>query len=190
MPNSPRVAYVDVLVLRGAGPTLDVLCLRRASHGRSPGSWEAVHGHIDPGETPVAAALREVREEAGARPARLYNLSRIETFYRHTTDEVVLIPVFAAFLRWEAEVALSPEHDQFEWLPPHEARARMSWPRVRRELDDVMALLCGRTRGGAGGYAAGALGGRRPLTAWSALRLTPPGAAPARSRTPRAARWA
>jgi 8-oxo-dGTP pyrophosphatase MutT (NUDIX family) len=141
MPNSPRVAYVDVLVLRGAGPTLEVLCLRRASRGRSPGSWEAVHGHIDPGETPVAAALREVREEAGADPERLYNLSRIETFYRHTTDEVVLIPVFAAFLRWNSAVGISPEHDEFEWLPPHEARARISWPRVRRELDDVMALL-------------------------------------------------
>jgi 8-oxo-dGTP pyrophosphatase MutT (NUDIX family) len=137
----PRVAYVDVLVLRGAGHTLEVLCLRRSSQGRSPGSWEAVHGHIDPGETPVATALREVREEAGAEPERLYNLSRVETFYRHTTNEVVLIPVFAVFLPSDAAVRISGEHDGFEWLSPHEARARMSWPRVRREIDDVMGLL-------------------------------------------------
>ncbi|HEU5219162.1 MAG TPA: NUDIX domain-containing protein, partial [Gemmatimonadales bacterium] len=114
-----RVAYVDVLVLRGAGPELEVLCLRRALAGRSPGSWEAVHGHIDPGETPVATALREVREEAGAVPERLYNLSRVESFYRHTTDEVVLVPVFAAFLPAGAPVQLSDEHSAFEWLPPH-----------------------------------------------------------------------
>jgi len=136
-----RVAYVDVLVLRGADHTLELLCLRRAPGGRSPGSWEAVHGHIDPGETPVATALREVQEEAGAPPARLYNLSRVETFYRHTSNEMVLIPVFAAFLAPTAVARISSEHDAFEWLPPHEARARMSWPRVRREIDDVMGLL-------------------------------------------------
>ena len=143
----PRVAYVDVLVLRGAGPTLEILCLRRGPYGRSQGSWEAVHGHIDPGETAVATARRELVEEAGSEPERLYNLSRVESFYRHTTNEVVLIPVFAAFLRADAEVRISPEHDQFEWLPPDQARARMSWPRVRREIDDVMGLL---GSGGAG----------------------------------------
>ena len=139
----PRVAYVDVLVARGSGDTLELLCLRRAPGGRSPGSWEAVHGHIDPGETPVATALRELREEAGAEPERFYNLSRVESFYRHTTNEVVLIPVFAAFLARAVEVRISEEHDAWEWLPPHEARARMSWPRVRREIDDVMGLLAG-----------------------------------------------
>lgn len=136
-----RVAYVDVLVLRGAGPTLEILCLRRGLQGRSPGSWEAVHGHIDDGGSPVATALREVGEEAGVVPERLYNLSRVETFYRHSTNEVVLVPVFAAFLGSHAAVAISAEHDEFEWLPPDQARARMSWPRVRREIDDVMGLL-------------------------------------------------
>ena len=143
----PRVAYVDVLVLRGAGPTLEILCLRRGPHGRSPGSWEAVHGHIDPGETAVATARRELLEEAGAESERLYNLSRVESFYRHTTNEVVLIPVFAAFLQADTEVRISSEHDQFDWLSPDQARARISWPRVRREIDDVMGLL---GSGGAG----------------------------------------
>lgn len=143
----PRVAYVDVLVARGSGDTLELLCLRRAPGGRSPGSWEAVHGHIDPGETPVATALRELREEAGAEPERFYNLSRVESFYRHTTNEVVLIPVFAAFLARGVEVRISEEHDAWEWLPPHQARARMSWPRVRREIDDVMGLLAGGDAG-------------------------------------------
>ena len=141
-PHPPsRVAYVDVLVLRGAGESLQVLCLRRGQQGRSRGSWEAVHGHIDPGETPVVTALREVREEAGLEPLALFNLSRVESFYRHTTNEVVLVPAFAVFVDPKGAVALSPEHDAFEWLPPGAARERMSWPRIRREITDAVRLV-------------------------------------------------
>jgi 8-oxo-dGTP pyrophosphatase MutT (NUDIX family) len=140
MPTA-RIAYVDVLVFRGAGDLLQVLCLRRSAEGRSPGSWEAVHGHIDEGETAVATAVRELWEEAGLRAERLYNLSRVESFYRHSTNEVVLVPVFAAFVSLDAEVRLSPEHDAFEWVPPGAARVRMSWPRIRREITDAVRLV-------------------------------------------------
>jgi 8-oxo-dGTP pyrophosphatase MutT (NUDIX family) len=36
---------------------------------KSPGEWVLPKGHIDPGETPEAAAAREVAEEAGVRAA-------------------------------------------------------------------------------------------------------------------------
>ena len=136
-----RVAFVDAYVLRIGTAGLEVLALRRASGGRSPGSWETVHGHIEPGETPVQAALREVREETGLDPARLYNVSRVEAFYRHRTDEIALIPVFAAVVDGAAEPRASPEHDRVEWLAPAAAAARFAWPRERRALDDVLSIL-------------------------------------------------
>ena len=138
-----RVAFVDAYVLRvGAGQGgVEVLALRRAPGGRSPGSWETVHGHIETGETPAQAALREVREETGLDPARLYNLSRVEAFYRHRTDDITLIPVFAAVVDAAAEPRTSPEHDRVEWLAPAAAAARFAWPRERRALDDVLSIL-------------------------------------------------
>lgn len=136
-----RVAYVDVLVLRGQGDGLEVLCLRRGHRGRSPGSWEAVHANIDEGETPVETALRELKEETGLDPVRFYNLSRVEAFYRHSVNEIVLVPVFAAVVADDAEVRLSDEHDDSSWLKPEQARGRMTWPRVRREIEDAVALL-------------------------------------------------
>ncbi|HLG05666.1 MAG TPA: NUDIX domain-containing protein [Gemmatimonadales bacterium] len=136
-----RVAYVDVLVLRGRADELEVLCLRRGPGGRSPGSWEGVHAHIDPGETPVETALRELLEETGLRPLKLYNLSRVESFYRHSSNEVVLVPVFAAFVARDAAVKLSEEHDEYEWLRPQAARSRVSWPRIRREIGFAMRLI-------------------------------------------------
>ena len=139
--TSVRVSLVDLYVLRGAGAALECLVLRRAAGGRCPGSWEAVHGHIEAGETPADAARRELAEETGLAPERLYNLSRVETFYQHRLDEVALVPVFVAFVPPGAAVRTSPEHDRFAWLRPAEARERFAWPREARALDDAVALL-------------------------------------------------
>src|SRR5437879_10222201 len=80
-------------------------------------------------------------------PARLYNVSRVEAFYRHQANEIVLIPVFAGVVDARAAVRHSAEHDRAEWLRPPEAAARFSWPRERRALDDVLSIL---SSGGAG----------------------------------------
>ncbi len=139
--TSIRASLVDVYVLRGVGSSLQCLVLRRAPGGRCPGSWESVHGHIEPAERPTRAAERELEEETGLTAARLYNLSRVELFYQHRSDEVALVPVFAAFVADDAAVRLGPEHDGFEWLSPAAARARFAWPRERRALDDIEILL-------------------------------------------------
>jgi 8-oxo-dGTP pyrophosphatase MutT (NUDIX family) len=136
-----HTSLVDVHVLRGRGRELECLALRRGPGGRCPGSWECVHGHIEPNEPPAGAAIRELEEETGLAPLRLYNLSRVELFYQHRTDEVALVPVFAAFVDPTAGVRVGAEHDGFEWLSPDAARVRFAWPRERRALDDIVILL-------------------------------------------------
>ena len=145
--TSVRVSLVDVYVLRSGRSGIECLALRRAAGGRCPGSWETVHGHIEDGERPWQAAVRELKEETGFTAERLYNLSRVETFYQHRLDEVALVPVFAAFVPAAAAVRLGPEHDRHEWLTPAAAGSRFAWPRERRALEDVILLL---GSGGAG----------------------------------------
>jgi dihydroneopterin triphosphate diphosphatase len=145
--TSVRTSLVDVYVLRGEGASLECLVLRRGTGGRCPGSWETVHGHIEAAERPAGAAGRELEEETGLTPIRLYNLSRVELFYQHRTDEVALVPVFAAFVSGDATVRLGPEHDRFEWLSLPDARRRFAWPRERRALDDIVTLLASGTAG-------------------------------------------
>ncbi|HLS47046.1 MAG TPA: NUDIX domain-containing protein [Gemmatimonadales bacterium] len=140
-PSRARVSLVDLYVLRGRGPTLECLVLRRASGTRCTGAWEVVHGHIESGERPAAAARREMLEETGLAPSRFFNVSRVEAFYQHGIDEVAFVPVFAAFVGDDAEPVLGSEHDAAEWLAPEAAVARLAWPREARALADVVRLL-------------------------------------------------
>lgn len=140
MTNS-RVTYVDIYVMRGRADALQVLLLRRARDQARGGTWEGVHGKIDDGETAVAAARRELQEEIGCAPMVLYNLSRVEQFYLHASDQVVLIPVFVAFVAPDAVVHLSAEHDTLLWLTPADAREQCTWPRAARAIEDAVRLL-------------------------------------------------
>ena len=134
-----QVATIDVYVIRPLTDGWRVLVLRRAADTRCPGSWETVHGRIEKGEKPEEAALREVREETGLEPTRLYTIT-VQPFYLPGAGIVTAAVVFAAFVGAEV-VALGEEHDAHDWLSPDEAERRYSWPRSRAALRDILSLL-------------------------------------------------
>jgi dATP pyrophosphohydrolase len=117
-------------------PALDVLLLERADR---PGFWQSVTGSQDPGETLAETAAREVLEETGIRAAdhrledwNLQNVFEIYPVWRdryapgvtHNTEHV-----FGLRVPGRVPVRLEPrEHLAAEWLPWHEAAARVfSW---------------------------------------------------------------
>lgn len=111
------VAVAVVIVREGR-----VLVMRRApTKDAAPGLWETVSGRIEPDEQPLAAAVREVREESGLevrvvpRPVDAY------TIRRGSVPMVVL--VYRA--DWVAgEVRRSDEHEAHVWCRPEELAER------------------------------------------------------------------
>jgi dATP pyrophosphohydrolase len=130
---------VDVVVLRRAGRSWRVLTLKRAPGVRSPDAWEIVHGSIEPGEHPVDAAVRELREETGLTPERLYSIT-VNPFYLGRTDTVQLALAFAAVVGRSA-VTLGVEHRAAKWATFASARRRLAWPRTHELLRHVAWIL-------------------------------------------------
>lgn len=140
-----RAGVVDVFVVRSGRRGWQHLALRRAGNTRCPGTWEAVHGRIERGERPPAAARREVREETGLVIERLYALT-VNPFFMKSTGNVELAVAFVAEVR-EGAVRLSSEHDAYEWLARAAARRRYHWPRERESLDHIAQLFKDGTAG-------------------------------------------
>jgi 8-oxo-dGTP pyrophosphatase MutT (NUDIX family) len=69
-----------------------LILTRRAGHLRShPGQWAFPGGRIDAGETPVQAALREMREEVGVELPESAVLGRLDDFV--TRSGFVMTPI-------------------------------------------------------------------------------------------------
>jgi 8-oxo-dGTP pyrophosphatase MutT (NUDIX family) len=107
---------VAVDVWRRRDSTLEFLVLHRALWGAAfegDWAWSTPGGRLRAGEDPLAAACRELEEETGLR------LELVPTSCGPATTIV-----FAAEAPPQAAIALSEEHDRYQWLTLREARTR------------------------------------------------------------------
>src|SRR5437867_4464921 len=111
------------------------LLLRRAADKKLPGAWQAVHGHLQLGETSSDAALRELSEETSLTPMSVWAADYVERVYDHVRDELRLVPCFAALI--SGEIRLSEEHDASRWLSSREAINLFTFENQRAALDVI-----------------------------------------------------
>ncbi len=129
---------VSVYPFRKVAGETQFLTLRRAPHLELAGTGQAVHGRMEPGETAVEAARRELREETGLAPARFYVANHVEVLYDPRQDQVVMVPVFAAEIPAEATVTVSSEHTAAECCSVREALRRFIWPTQQQAVGRIV----------------------------------------------------
>jgi dATP pyrophosphohydrolase len=117
------------------------LLLRRSEESILGGTWQAVHGHIEAGETAVQTAVRELREETGFSPERLYRVEHVEQFYNERNDSVYFVPVFAAEVNGLPAPALSHEHTEFTWASLRDALSLIVWDNQRKSIGTIAGAL-------------------------------------------------
>jgi dATP pyrophosphohydrolase len=131
---------VDVYPYRFVEGRLELLGLHRAPGLTLAGTWQGVSGLIEAGEAAWEAGLRELKEETGLAAKRLLTVEPLATFYVPWLDRVIIAPAFAAEVSDES-VALSEEHDAYEWCSPADLVARFEWPSQREAVAELQRML-------------------------------------------------
>jgi 8-oxo-dGTP pyrophosphatase MutT (NUDIX family) len=116
VPTVTRYSHAGGVVARSVDGEWEYLLVEAR---RSRGEWVLPKGHIETGETPEAAAVREVQEEAGVRAAVVARAGESE----YELDGVPVRIIFF-LMRYQGEAA------------PHEDRAC-----VWRRYEDAVRLL-------------------------------------------------
>lgn len=126
------VRQAGAIVYRGEQPR-EVLLVRAK---RTPAHWIFPKGHLEPGESPAAAALREAREEAGVE-GRLVSPVGPPLTFRWGDDDVHVEYFLVECLRQADDY----EPREQVWLPPEQALRRITHDDARRLLRTALALL-------------------------------------------------
>lgn len=84
--SKPRNLAVPAVFLIIPGWDGSVLLMLRRGTGYMDGMWDLPSGHIEPGELPTQAMVREAKEEVGVLVARK-NLTLVHTSYRPKHDQ-------------------------------------------------------------------------------------------------------
>jgi len=148
-----RADIVDVYVFRRVPEGAEFLQMFREDGGLAR-TWQPVMGHIEDGESALAAAVREMAEETGLRRDEalgMWALEQMHPFYIARTDEVVLSPRFAVEVaggegeKWEPR--LNEEHSSHRWIAGHQADRFFMWPGQRAAVREVLEVV---VKGGLG----------------------------------------
>ena len=133
-----RIPQAGGIVVRQDGDRLSVLLVRSK---KNPAIWVFPKGHIEPGETAEAAALRETREESGVEGELVGPIGEPLEFQSGT--EAVSVQYFLLRPRTESP---SPEGRDKQWFDLDEALAALSFESARTLLRMASAPLYNRRR--------------------------------------------
>ncbi len=119
------------VVIRG-DETIVIVPRRRAANGRAVVALPK--GHVDPGETPPQAAVREVREETGVEAELVEKLGDVRYWYQRDGKRIAKVVAFYLFDYRSGDVAdHDAEVEEARWVPLERALDELSY-RGEREM--------------------------------------------------------
>ena len=134
------VRVIDAYVFNRKNKEIRFLLLKRAKTKIYEHLWQGVAGKIEAGETSWEAAIRELKEETGFEPVRIFVADHVSKFYEAHGDWVNMVPVFGIEVEDE-EVKLSDEHCEFKWVDFNTAHQTLIWSGQKDGIAAVFNML-------------------------------------------------
>jgi 8-oxo-dGTP pyrophosphatase MutT (NUDIX family) len=137
--SQPREFSAGGVVVRD-GDVVVIVPTRRAADGSRV--LALPKGHMDPGETPVEAAAREVREETGVVAEPVQELGETRYWYRRDGRTVPKAVSFFLFRYLEGDIAdHDDEVEEVRWISLVEAETALSHAAEREIVKLARAIL-------------------------------------------------
>ncbi|GGY96301.1 NUDIX hydrolase [Streptomyces poonensis] len=135
MSDDGTILAAGCVLWRRSAPsgTLELCLVHRPKYD----DWSFPKGKLKHGEDPLAGALREVEEETGRRCAPGPRLATSHYLVDGRPKQVSYWSAEALGGRFEP----SREVDRVVWLPAAEARERLTQPRDRDLVDELLTVL-------------------------------------------------
>ena len=134
------VRVIDAYVFNRKSKEIRFLLLKRAKTKIYEHLWQGVAGKIEVGETSWEAAIRELKEETGFEPVRIFVADHVSKFYEAHGDWVNMVPVFGIEVEDE-EVILSYEHCEFKWVDFNTAHQTLIWSGQKDGIAAIFNML-------------------------------------------------
>lgn len=128
---------VEAHIFRQIDDRLEFLLLKRAELEVYPGVWQMVTGSSNQGERAFQTAIREIGEETGLKPRKLWVVPYINSFYSWRRNHICMIPVFSALVDYTSVVKLSHEHSEYKWVQKDEALDMLAWVGQRNSVNII-----------------------------------------------------
>ncbi len=135
-----KVRVIDAYVYRILEKEIKFLILKRAKTKLYEHLWQGVAGKIEKGETASQAALRELKEETGLVPYKMFIADHVSSFYESYKDRINFVPVFGIEVH-KRQIILSDEHCEYKWVDFETAYKTLTWNGQKRGLKVVFDML-------------------------------------------------
>ncbi len=118
---------VECFLFRKRKGKAEYLMLKRSAKVVFPGMWQCVVGTLEPGEEILKGMRREIKEETGLKPIKIWWLESSAVAYRPKLDRILPVAFFAAEVGPEDRFRLSEEHVACKWVPFLTALKMLRW---------------------------------------------------------------
>ena len=135
-----KVRVVDCYVYRQTDKGLKFLILKRNEKKLYEHLWQGVAGKIEKDEEAWQTAIRELKEETGLDPVKMFVADHVSQFYEKHGDRVNLVPVFGIEVD-SKNVILSDEHIEYKWVDFKEAFDTLVWNGQKKGIQTVYNMI-------------------------------------------------